>query len=294
MSGVLTTHAGALATATGPYLYWIASRAAGIAALVLSVFVIGDGPQGSARQAAALVRRKLLDWHARFSRFLPDSELSRLNEDSRREVPVSRLMARFAQSVHAAGRLTGGLVDATLVDQIERAGYTGDLHHPLPLTTALRLAPARRAAKADAAARWRHLQVNPDTATITRPPGVRLDSGGLAKGLFADALAARLAAHPGFAINCAGDVAIGGTASVVRPIHVECPFDGRTLHTFHLRSAGVATSGIGRRSWLDAGGRPAHHLLDPASGEPAFTGIVPARRSLRAPCWQRCARRPPC
>ena len=28
------------------------------------------------------------------------------------------------------------------------------------------------------------------------------------------------------------------------------------------------------RSWLDRDGRPAHHLLDPASGRPAFTGLV--------------------
>jgi thiamine biosynthesis lipoprotein len=38
----------------------------------------------------------------------------------------------------------------------------------------------------------------------------------------------------------------------------------------------VATSGIGRRSWIDARGRPAHHILDPATGAPAFTGVVQA------------------
>ena len=38
----------------------------------------------------------------------------------------------------------------------------------------------------------------------------------------------------------------------------------------------MATSGIGRRSWLGSDGRPAHHLLDPATGRPAFTGLVQA------------------
>jgi thiamine biosynthesis lipoprotein len=38
----------------------------------------------------------------------------------------------------------------------------------------------------------------------------------------------------------------------------------------------VATSGIGRRAWLGPDGRPAHHLLDPATGRPAFTGVVQA------------------
>jgi thiamine biosynthesis lipoprotein len=59
-------------------------------------------------------------------------------------------------------------------------------------------------------------------------------------------------------------------------VNVVSPFDSRTLHTFELRGGAVATSGIGRRSWLDTAGRPAHHLLDPASGRPAFTGVVQA------------------
>ena len=61
--------------------------------------MIGSGEAGSAPHASALARRKLLSWHQRFSRFLPDSELSLLNRDPRREVPVSRLMARFARAV---------------------------------------------------------------------------------------------------------------------------------------------------------------------------------------------------
>jgi thiamine biosynthesis lipoprotein len=48
------------------------------------------------------------------------------------------------------------------------------------------------------------------------------------------------------------------------------------LHTFELERGGVATSGIGRRSWLDEHGSPAHHLLDPSTGRAAFTGVVQA------------------
>jgi FAD:protein FMN transferase len=92
--------------------------------------------------------------------------------------------------------------------------------------------------------------------------------------MLADVLAEGLTAHAGFAVDCAGDLAIGGSAPTTRPVRVASPFDGRTIHTFELECSGVATSGIGRRSWLDRRGRPAHHLLDPASGEPAFTGIV--------------------
>ncbi len=240
-----------------------------------AALVIGEGELGSAGEAVALARRLLESWHVRFSRFREDSELSRVNASEGWEVPVSPLMARLAQAVHVAGSLTGGLVDGTLVEALERSGYDGELDRPVPLPHALSLAPPRRPARGASAAAWSSIEVDLPHRTITRPPGVKLDSGGLAKGLFADVLAARLRDHAGFAINCAGDLFVGGSRAIVRPVEVESPFDaGRTLHTFEVTEAGVATSGIGRRSWLDRDGRPGHHLLDPSTGSPAFTGIV--------------------
>jgi FAD:protein FMN transferase len=241
-----------------------------------AVLVTGASARGSAEDAALAARRELERWHSRFSRFLPQSELSRLNDDPREQVPVSPLLARLVLAARMAGRLSGGLVDATLVRDIEDAGYARDLGAPVPLRTALALAPERRPARPSALAAWRTLEVDAEACTVTRPPGVRLDSGGLAKGLFADVLASVLASHASFALDCAGDVAVGDAEGAARPVRVASPFDGSTLHTFSLRRGGVATSGISRRSWLDRDGRPAHHLLDPATGTPAFTGVVQA------------------
>jgi len=218
-------------------------------------------------EAAARARAQLLDWHDRFSRFLGASELSRLNADPREAVPVSETMARLIEAVIAAGELTGGLVDGTLAGEIEAAGYRRDLGAPLPLPLALRLAPARRPAGAGTG--WRMLRL--EDGIVHRPAGVRIDSGGLGKGLFADLIADGLDGT--FAVDCGGDLRIGGAP---REIHVADPFGGPPLHTFTLANAGVATSGIGKRSWLGAGGCPAHHLLDPATGRPAFTGVVQA------------------
>jgi thiamine biosynthesis lipoprotein len=239
-----------------------------------AALVIGTGDAGSAHDAALLARRTLLSWHGRFSRFLASSELSMLNDDPRHEVPVGALMARFAQAVHTAGSITGGLVDATLLADIQRAGYTADLGEPVSLRRALALAGPRRPASSSPHPGWRQIEVDLDALTVTRPPGVMLDSGGLAKGLFADVLGETLASHASFAVNCAGDLLIGGGEGMTREIRVESPFDGHIVHTFESSATGVATSGIGRRSWLGRDARPAHHLLDPASGEPAFTGIV--------------------
>jgi thiamine biosynthesis lipoprotein len=243
-----------------------------------SCSVLVDGADGvrSAREAVLAARPSLERWHERFSRFEPGSELSLLNADRRIVVPASGLLVRLAAAVRFAGELSGGLVDATLVEQIERAGYADDLADTLSLADTLALAPQRAAAAAAAsgAAGWRGVAADARAGTITRPPGVRIDGGGIAKGVFADVLAERLAGHASFAVDCAGDLALGGRARLTRRVHVESPFDASVLHTFELDSGGVATSGITRRSWLGGDGRSAHHLLDPATGAPAFTGIV--------------------
>jgi thiamine biosynthesis lipoprotein len=239
-----------------------------------AVFVIGSGARRTPQQAVAFVRDRMLDWHRRFSRFDPQSELSRFNADRRTTMPVSPEMACLAAAAVSAARLSGGLVDATLVDEIRAVGYTGDLAAPPALSAALSLAPPRRPAGPCHRSRWRGVSVDLARRTVTRPAGLQLDSGGVAKGLFADLLARDLGTHAAFAVDCAGDIRLGGTACVRRPILVASPFDERTLHRFDRASGGVATSGIGRRSWLDRGGRPAHHLLDPATGRPAYTGVV--------------------
>jgi thiamine biosynthesis lipoprotein len=239
-------------------------------------YVIGDGRLGTPEDAVAHIRRRLEDWHERLTRFEPGSELSALNADPRTTVPVTEVMARFVEAVVHAADQTGGLVDATLLEPLEDAGYRADLGAPVPLELALRLVRKRRPAGPRAEARWRELAVDRAAGTVTRPVGLRLDTGGLAKGLFADLLAGELRRHASFAVDCAGDLRIGGAKAIPRPVRVASPFEDRVLHEFELSEAGVATSGIGRRSWLDARGVPAHHLLDPATGRPAFTGIVQA------------------
>jgi thiamine biosynthesis lipoprotein len=111
---------------------------------------------------------------------------------------------------------------------------------------------------------------------VHRPPGLRIDVGGIAKGVFADELAALLDGFDAYVLDCAGDLRVGGGAGVVRPVHIAGAFGPERLHTFALTNGAVATSGISRRSWIGPDGHPAHHLLDPRSGAPVFSGIVQA------------------
>jgi thiamine biosynthesis lipoprotein len=222
------------------------------------------------------IRARFESWHRALTRFDPASELSLLNASPAPHVRVSAIMACFVAAAVDAAHRTDGLVDPTLVPEIESTGYLSDLADPLDLATSLALAPARQPARPHAERRWLKVSVDPMTRTVTRPPGVRLDSGGIAKGMFAD-LAARLLSDSGsYAVDCAGDIAIGGSDGLERPVLVDDPFGRGTLHELAVVSGGVATSGIGRRSWIGPDGRPAHHLLDPSTGRPAYTGIVQA------------------
>ena len=236
-----------------------------------------DAADGDA--AAERARRRLLAAHRDLSRFEPESELSRCNRDPREAVPASPLLRALAATVASAGEASDGLVDATMVGAIERAGYRESLAETggtLALAEALAAAPPRHAAAADPAARWRDVGVDEEEGTVTRPPGVAIDGGGLAKGLLADLVAEELGGQPAFGIDCCGDLRVGGAAGLVRRILVDDPFGGPPVHELTLRDGAAATSGISRRCWRGADGRPAHHLLDPATGEPAFTGIVQA------------------
>jgi thiamine biosynthesis lipoprotein len=239
-----------------------------------NVLVDGPGPAGTPGEAVTAATDQLLLWHAQFSRFKLDSELAMLNRDPRERLPVSPIMTRFVQAVVDSASLTGGLVDGTLLDQIEEVGYKSDhLRASLALPLALALAPPRAPAGADPAERWRALSVDADAGEVIRPPGLHLDGGGIVKGLFADLVGQMLADHDSYAVDCEGDLRVGGAAGVTRTIQVIAPFDGSVLHELAVTDGGVATTSITKRSWLDRG-RPAHHLLDPATGRPAYTGVV--------------------
>ena len=243
---------------------------------VVTVHVGGSSPTHSAKGAAERSRQRLLEVHRSLSRFIADSELSRLNRSPLTAVAAGPLLCSLARAAVAAGRRSGGLVDATQLGPLERAGYEDSMEETatLSLELALAAAPPRHPASPDPQARWRTIEVDERMGTVSRPPGVRLDSGGIAKGLAADLVAASLRGHPTFAVDCAGDVRIGGAAALPRKILVDDPFGGEPLHELEITDGAVATSGIGRRAWLRSDGSPAHHLLDPRSGQPAFTGIV--------------------
>jgi FAD:protein FMN transferase len=100
---------------------------------------------------------------------------------------------------------------------------------------------------------------------------VTLDPGGLAKGMAADRAAALMPDGVAYAGGCGGDLAVGGRRW---EIGVDGVRGQGHVHRLPVDRGGVATSGIHARAWREADGTFSHHVLDPATGRPAWTGLV--------------------
>jgi thiamine biosynthesis lipoprotein len=240
---------------------------------LVSVAVLGPASMDPAG-AAARAEAELLAAHRQLSRFLPGSELSLLNRDRRATVPAAPLLLDLAAAAREAGEISAGLVDATLLSEIEAAGYTKSMPEretPAPRAERRSTGPARAAERRA----WHTISVDRFAGTVMRPPGVAIDSGGIAKGMLADRVGAKLARFPAYVVDCCGDMRIGGAARRRRPVRVEGPWGADPIEVLYVTDGGVATSGITRRAW-DGRGGPAHHLLDPASGLPSFSGVSQA------------------
>jgi thiamine biosynthesis lipoprotein len=229
-----------------------------------------DGGVDAAATFAAIDRH--------LSRFDPRSELSRLNADPRPCVPASPLLRAAVGAALRSAHLSGGLVDPTLLGSLSSVGYRESLALvPAPaLLRALGSAPPRRPARPDPLARWRAIVVDDAAGVIRRPPGLELDLGGSAKGWAADLLGARLERHGRCAVDCGGDLRVAAGRGAPWEVRVRHPLTGAIAHTLHLRRGGVATSGIDLRLWERPDGSFAHHLIEPATGVSAWTGLIAA------------------
>jgi thiamine biosynthesis lipoprotein len=207
------------------------------------------------------------DAEQRFSRFRPDSELSRLNRD-RGPTVVSQAMLDALIAARRHEIATGGLFDPAVGGALASAGYDRsfapgrlDLDHDL---------------SAPAPARFRDVVIGAATRIVHRPPHLRIDLGGIVKGRTID-LAARLLPEVGV-VDAGGDAVLRGDGPDGGGwrVDVEDPRDARrVLITLLIADRAVATSAPNRRRWR-AGAAWAHHLIDPRTGLPARSDLLQA------------------
>lgn len=245
------------------------------------------------------------------SRFIPTSDISRLNDNPGEFVPVANETAQVLLLAEHACRETNGLFSPGLGVWMEHYGYdrpygrglNRDTDESAPRTrerSAERTQPRSREGvqprpavnpMADLATRLGRGYVPYTVGTGGRfrlEPGYKLDLGGIAKGWIveqaADVLHRR--GHHNFVCSAGGDMVCAGhegdrpwAVAITNPTESAgpSPTSGSPppILTLSVESSAVATSGTYHRRWTQ-GETVRHHILDPRTGQPAESDLVSA------------------
>lgn len=183
----------------------------------------GRGAASSDGVEAAL--RCIEEAHARWSFHSPDSELSRLNANPGRHVPMARASLRLLRLSRAMMKASRGAFDFTVGGTLVEQGVLP--HHggtaPLPRGTA------------------DDIEIGATWACLRRP--VRLTLDGIAKGYAVDLALAAMRARglDGGWINAGGDIGVFGNVTVAVQRR---ELDGTLKQLGRLREAAIATSRV--------------------------------------------------
>ena len=177
--------------------------------------------------------RRLQELESRWSRFLPESDVSRLNASPEALIIVSPDTVRLVAAMRNAWQITYHRYDPAMLSEIRALGYTRSIAAPsvnenrkisqgqdLDGTSA---SPATHASPASAGRATRRLScggsiedvtIDLATSTVRLPAGVGLDPGGIGKGLAADLIVTELLERGtgGALVSIGGDLAAAGTA----------------------------------------------------------------------------------
>lgn len=228
---------------------------------------------GPAGDAGSIARQTIERDEQILSRFLPWSELERLNHSAPAVFRASPVLLRAVQAALYWAHATDGVFDPSVRDDLERCGYNA------PFASLQRTAPTPVAPRQsdDADPRWSRVQLDAVAGTIRLPAGLRLDLGGIGKGFVVDDAVARSGA-PNIMVNAAGDLYATGTGPEGGGwvIAVQDPHNPeQDIALLRVRDRGVATSGSSGRWWIRGDARY-HHLIDPRTHTSADSDVLQA------------------
>jgi thiamine biosynthesis lipoprotein len=233
---------------------------------------------GDAAALADAACARLHNLEARWSRFRPDSEISRLNRLDGAPAVVSAPTIELIAHAIEGWKVSDGNFDPTMLGDVIRAGYDRSYEQLQDDAT-----PAGETGAVERGEQWWHrdcggIQFDRATNMVQLPVGVGFDPGGIGKGFAADLVvtAAMAAGAAGALVNVGGDLRVTGQppSGPRWLIDVLDPFNpAAVVATVGLVDGAVATSTRVRRTWT-RDGRPQHHLLDTRSGEPAGNGVA--------------------
>lgn len=223
-------------------------------------------PEHQAEQGVQIVQTLFAEWEEILSRFLPESELSQLNQQAGKPVAVSDLLYTVLATALNAAQATEGIYDPAMLEQLVKVGYDRTFDE-LPTVSFAPLLPG------EPGGGWRGIRVDTIRRCVTLPVGIKLDFGGIAKGMAVDAALKQLDKN-GIRlamVNAGGDLAVLGLPPASEHWQIAVP--GWNQHwSIPLHHGAIATSGISHRQWWQ-GETFRHHILNPRTGLPAESDL---------------------
>lgn len=228
------------------------------------------GPE--AGTAVGQAAEEMIRLESRLSRTLPESEVSQLNAQGGGTVD-GELGALLEAASHYY-ETTGGAFDITVAPVASAWGFTADSFQVPTQTELEALLPL---VDGSAVA----LEKSGEQYDIALAPGQSADLGGIAKGYAADVVAEIFAGadiQQGKA-EMGGNILVWGTRPGGGPwrVGVQDPARPGEANAFvgilELEDAYAITSG-GYQRFFEADGKTYHHIIDPATGRPADSGLT--------------------
>jgi thiamine biosynthesis lipoprotein len=209
-----------------------------------------------------------------WSRFIAESDISRLNRAAGAPVEVDPATIELITRAVEGWQITDGLFDPTLLNELVAAGYDRDFDE----VRSAGGGPAPAAVPRRPRSGGLSVSVDASSSAASVAAEVGFDSGGIGKGLGADMVAAALRRQGATAamVNLGGDLCADG-APVDGPWKVELdnPFDptGPSAVQLVLKDRALATSTSLVRRWQQQG-QERHHLIDPRTGSPCESDVA--------------------
>jgi len=208
-----------------------------------------------------------------WSRFIPTSDIMRINGAEGRPVRVDARTAALVECMIEAHDLTGGTFDPTLLPDVIASGYDSSVLDPTKRTVL----------PASATSPGRLTGVRVFAREVQVPRGTTLDAGGIGKGATADAVCELILAEgaAGAMAEIGGDITItgDGPGGDGWRLGIENPFAGpgaspedAHIDVVHLAEGAVATSSV-RKRVFSVDGIERHHLVDPSTHRSATTDV---------------------
>lgn len=243
-----------------------------LSADVILTVILPDSAESGTVFAALWSQINLFE--QKFSRFLPESELTKLNHFAGESVRISSGFGQLLQAAKDMSQKSDGIFNPFILPALCQAGYCQSWTDSDTPSDKIDYANLQQFTKYD------QIKIGKGWAKI--PVKTAIDLGGIGKGCLLDQLAQYLEnqAINNYWLSLGGDILCNGTDIDKSSWSIDISDALRPEKTVDLisndgKKLAIATSGITKRKGF-SDGRAWHHLIDPTSSQPAVTDILTA------------------